>query len=164
MSVWVSPCQTRSIELDIRYLLSIWSQIYRIPLRAGLLLLYTVIITENYNQFYHQSTLTQCTQNRLASPYAISPISPILQNIKICQKAIWVKIFLDGGVCNAIPNTQSTVSTHCMEWHNFQVWPLDRQNRPVCGITTRSRSDVSQSVSETIGGDFPDVTLASEDA
>ena len=78
MSVWVSPCQTRSIELDIRYLLSIWSQIYRIPLRAGLL--YTVIITENYNQFYHQSTLTQCTQNRLASPYAILTISPILQN------------------------------------------------------------------------------------
>ena len=100
MSVWVSPCQTRSIELDIRYLLSIWSQIYRIPLRAGLLLLllYTVIITENYNQFYHQSTLTQCTQNRLASPYAISPISTILQNIKICQKAIWVKFFLMG-VC-----------------------------------------------------------------
>ena len=89
-NVSVGPLARRGLSswiLDIYYLF----EVRYIEYRYGLL--YTVIITENYNQFYHRPTLTQRSARRIDSHLgdAIQIISPSNQKSQHCRNIFWVK-------------------------------------------------------------------------
>ena len=90
-NVSVGPLARRGLSswiLDIYYLF----EVRYIEYRYGLL--YTVIITENYNQFYHRPTLTQRSARRIDSHLgdAIQIISPSNQKSQHCRNKFWGKM------------------------------------------------------------------------
>ena len=75
--------------LDIYYLFEVRYIEYRYALYS------TVIITENYNQFYHQPTLAQCTQNRLEASQHIRNLRNFtnISNFHIFTNILHLQIF-----------------------------------------------------------------------